>query len=344
MRRKIVLALCLSLLGTSLLFSASKININTASATELDTLPGIGPSIANLIIAARPFDRIEDITRVKGIGEVGSKTYNDLKNLITVGDDTDEPVNEDENGEDEEVADSSGEASSHSAARELSNFEAPKRLEIGAGRPRVTAVNTPLQFEAVLNVGDGRERSLVTWSFGDGTSKRGRLAHHAYAAPGTYVVVATAKQGQDQAAARTTVEVFAPELKVAETGGGIKLSNLSKHEVNLGGWNVAAGGKNFVLAPETIVLPGASITIAAAVSGLPVNSGLARLHYPDGQLAVSSVIPSMPVKTYAAAPAVPVYQLAAVGAETLQSTSTIIELRPPESFWARWFKKILPGQ
>jgi competence protein ComEA len=62
-----------------------KVNINTATAEELDTLPGVGPSIAQRIIDYRtkhgPFQSIEDIKNVKGIGDV---TFEKLKDKITV--------------------------------------------------------------------------------------------------------------------------------------------------------------------------------------------------------------------------------------------------------------------
>ena len=61
------------------------ININTASAAELDTLPGIGPAYAERIIAYReahgPFSSPAEIVGVKGIG---SKTYENIKDRITV--------------------------------------------------------------------------------------------------------------------------------------------------------------------------------------------------------------------------------------------------------------------
>lgn len=56
------------------------ININTASATELESLPGIGPSKAAAIIANRPFTNVDDLERVPGIG---ARTIEQLRPLVT---------------------------------------------------------------------------------------------------------------------------------------------------------------------------------------------------------------------------------------------------------------------
>jgi competence protein ComEA len=62
------------------------VNINSAMVNELDSLPGIGPIIAQAIIDYRdangPFKKIEDIVDVPRIGQV---TFDNIKDLITVG-------------------------------------------------------------------------------------------------------------------------------------------------------------------------------------------------------------------------------------------------------------------
>lgn len=65
--------------------STSQININTASAKELETLPGIGKSLAERIIEHRekygPFRRAEHLIIVRGISD---RRFRALRAMITV--------------------------------------------------------------------------------------------------------------------------------------------------------------------------------------------------------------------------------------------------------------------
>jgi competence protein ComEA len=50
------------------LASGERINLNSATSAQLETLPGVGPKMAARIIAARPLESIKDLDAVSGIG------------------------------------------------------------------------------------------------------------------------------------------------------------------------------------------------------------------------------------------------------------------------------------
>jgi competence protein ComEA len=64
---------------------AGRINLNTASATELAKLPGIGAAKAAAIVehrAKEPFTKADDLRKVKGIGD---RLYDSIRDQVTVG-------------------------------------------------------------------------------------------------------------------------------------------------------------------------------------------------------------------------------------------------------------------
>ena len=63
----------------------SPINVNEASRHALKSLPGIGPALSKRIVqyrsTQRPFQRVDELRRVSGIGP---KTLTDLRPMVTV--------------------------------------------------------------------------------------------------------------------------------------------------------------------------------------------------------------------------------------------------------------------
>ena len=62
------------------------VNVNTATVAQFEALPGIGPSMAQRIVAYRekngPFKKLEDLMNVQGIGE---KSFLKLRPHLTLG-------------------------------------------------------------------------------------------------------------------------------------------------------------------------------------------------------------------------------------------------------------------
>ncbi len=77
---------CLALVfSAGSVLAEKKININTATVEELQTLPKVGPKTAEAIVKYRkehPFESVEDLLNVKGIGE---KKLELIRPHVTVG-------------------------------------------------------------------------------------------------------------------------------------------------------------------------------------------------------------------------------------------------------------------
>lgn len=95
-KRKVVahlLMLAVAMTATGLTMAAqakepkgAPVDINKASAEELQDLPGVGPSLAQRIVEFReehgPFQSVDDLLKVRGIGE---RSLERIRHLIVAG-------------------------------------------------------------------------------------------------------------------------------------------------------------------------------------------------------------------------------------------------------------------
>lgn len=108
------------------------VDVNTATAEELDTLPGIGPSTAAKIIAYRtehgPFKTVDELDNVSGIGPA---TLADIRDLVSIG-----------KGGEAAAATSSSEASTKSSASSASAAAPSSSAPADVGSCTVVNINT----------------------------------------------------------------------------------------------------------------------------------------------------------------------------------------------------------
>jgi competence protein ComEA len=329
--RTVWIAIALVILLSPALVVA-KVNINTATEVELETLNKIGPALAAAIIEYRTehgaFTVIEDIMKVAGIKE---GIFAIIKDDITVsGDST--PAAVVVSSPDAQEIRSLGTAESRSFAA----AERKLQFTVAGGREGPASVHAPIEFQTSVDrrVSAG---ARYHWSFGDGGEARGRAASHAYLVPGNYVVVFAAEpRDHDETAtvARATVAVEVPVLALQILSSSqVVIVNHGKKEVNLGGWSLASGSEHWSFPVDTIILPGAQITLS-----FTVTAGEVALRYPDGtpyqieasrsQLAYSPLPAAPSVANAARVPEEP-------PAKPLSAPSPIELGAPAPGFWQR---------
>ncbi len=277
----------------SFVFATGLVNINTADGTTLETLPHIGQTLANRIIAYRTqnglFATIEDLQKVSGIGS--GSNYADIAPLITVSDASAPVLAAASTTDSTSATPPQGSATAY--------VPPPSTLSVQVDGVDVATLEVPLQLSAQVTAKNGivDSSARILWSFGDGSRAEGSAIEKTYRYAGTYLVKVIATDGP----ARATDEFIVTARPAAVSsllvsGDGITIVNDADERLDLSGWRLLADTGLFRIPEGTIILPKARVLFPFAITNLPVTFD-AALAYPDGIIAVRTASSSSAIVT-----------------------------------------------
>lgn len=263
--------------------AAALVNINTADATLLDTLPHIGAATAQKIIDYRiangPFKSIGDIRLASTY--ISLNYYADIAPLITVGDTSVSSL------VDTSITASSTPEASVVSGGATTYVPPPTALSISVSGDQNALREVPLRFNARVTTKNGTIDlgAHILWSFGDGSGGEGSTVEKIYRYAGTYLVVVTASDGSAIVRDDLSVTVKSSKVRISTVSGdGITLANDASERLDLSGWRLGTETGSFHLPEGTMLLPYASVLFPYAIINLPVSLEV-TLSYPNGIVA-----------------------------------------------------------
>lgn len=175
--------------------------------------------------------------------------------------------------------------SSHSSSAGASVAKEEMKYEVNAGRKRVAAVGTPIQFRATDPFTQNSPAvENFTWTFGDGSIGSGKEISHTYFFPGDYVVILNATHGPEEAVSRTEVKIIEPKLFFTKTDSeAIGIKNNSAYEINLHKWQLASSDLVFVFPLDTIIPAGREVFFPSEITKI-LPDKILRLSNPAAKI------------------------------------------------------------
>jgi PKD repeat protein len=166
-------------------------------------------------------------------------------------------------------------------------------LALSISYPKRVSVGQSARFAALPSgLLPAELRTLrYVWNFGDGATSTERTPTHAYAYPGTYVVLGVAERKGHEVSVRAEVTVEPLDLAlIRNSDGTLMLQNNASHESDISGLTIAGGEQSFVVPEHTYLLSGASLPLFSGETNVGASASAAFVYDRNGRtLAAYSV-------------------------------------------------------
>jgi competence ComEA-like helix-hairpin-helix protein len=257
MKKLLIISLLFLALPMGLL-AETKININTATLSELDGLAGIGPKYAQGIVDGRPYSSVEDLARVKGIGP---KTLQKIKDqgyaCVNCTDTTDPAVIPAKAGIQSDITDTKNDTTTTVPRNDETIKNYANGIFINEILPSPQGSDETDEFFELYN-SNTTEADLSGWKIKDtqGTvstfiiPKDTKILANSYLAfyrPATKIMLNNDEDG---------LEISSPDGKVADSVSFTKALTGQSYDKNGNSWmwstKITPGEKNIVLAKTSV--------------------------------------------------------------------------------------------
>lgn len=206
---------------------------------------------------------------VTATGRETQKSFKATQVIVVGTAQTNNTTSESTNTNISDTSSHSVDSSSHSSPAPASGSKEIVSFEVSAGRKRFSSVGSEVIFKAEPVKLSGVPETYIQyiWTFGDGTTAHGQIVSHRYKFAGDYVVVLNATYSDKTAVSRTEVSVINPVFTIESVSGGVKVTNQSAGEVNLGEWVIEGARSRLEIPRDTIIQKGKTVTFSYTTIG-----------------------------------------------------------------------------